>query len=390
MKKTKLVKIGFIPLVDAAALIVAADMGFAAQEGLKIELVREVSWSNVRDRLALGHFDAAHLLTPMAVASKLGLNQVRVPLAAPVNLALNGDAITVSPALFQDLQRAAQDGLANPLASARALREIAQKREASGLEPLTFGMTFPFSMHNYQLRYWMAEGGIDPDKDLRLVVLPPPFMVESLAKGHVDGFCVGAPWNSVAVEAGVGVVLHLGCEIFARAPEKVLAMRESALAGDPELAAALTRAIAAAAVFVDAEENRAAVGALLARPDRVDVDEDLIVRTLEGRLRLNAEGEMRSLPNYLVIGARGGCRPDSRLAAWIYAQMLRWRQAPFSAEALADAKSVLRADLFDAATAPVQSETTDAADAIGAFSGPSFDEHMIEAYVNAFEIGAKI
>lgn len=209
------VKIGFIPLVDAAALLIAAHKGFAKAEGLDVELIREVSWANVRDKLAIGRFDAAHLLAPMAVASTLGLGHVRVPLIAPINLAMNGNAIAVSSSLHAELAAAGE--IAHPAQTARALAKLVAQRKAQGREPLTFGMTFPFSTHNYQLRYWMAEGGIDPDEDLRLIVLPPPYMVENLARGQLDGFCVGAPWSSVAVDAGIGVILHFGCEIFARA-----------------------------------------------------------------------------------------------------------------------------------------------------------------------------
>ena len=219
-------RIGYIPLVDAAAPLIAVDKGFAAAEGLDIELVREVSWSNVRDKLNIGLFDAAHLLAPVAIASSLGIGHVRVPLVAPFNLNLNGNAITVSPALFRALASTRRATLAEPMVSARALARLVARAPAERAEPLTFGMTFPFSNHNYQLRFWMAAGGVDPDEDVRLVVLPPPYMVESLASGHVDGFCVGAPWNSVAVELGVGRILHFGSDIIARASEKVLAMRE--------------------------------------------------------------------------------------------------------------------------------------------------------------------
>ena len=219
MSESKL-RIGYIPLVDATALLVAADMGFAKEQGVDIELVREVSWSNVRDKLNIGLFDAAHLLSPVAVASTLGLGHVRVPLVAPFNLGLNGNAITVSPRLFASLSSAADGDITDPLVSARALARVVAERKARGSEPLNFGMTFPFSNHNYQLCFWMAAGGVDPNEDVRLVVLPPPYMVESLASGHVDGFCVGAPWNSVAVDSGIGRILHFGCDIVARATEK--------------------------------------------------------------------------------------------------------------------------------------------------------------------------
>ena len=217
-------RIGFIPLADAAALIVAVDKGFAAAEGLDVELVREVSWSNVRDKLNIGLFDAAHLLAPVAIASSLGLGHVKVPIVAPFGLGVNGNAITVSPALYAAIAAAADGSIVDPIVSARALARVVAARKARGEQPLTFGMTFPFSTHNYHLRFWMAAGGVDPDEDVRLVVLPPPYMVESLANGHVDGFCVGAPWNSVAVDLGVGFILHFVSEILLRAAEKVLAV----------------------------------------------------------------------------------------------------------------------------------------------------------------------
>ena len=246
MTETKL-RIGFIPLVDAAALLVAVDGGFTKAQGLDVELVREVSWSNVRDKLNLGLFDAAHLLAPVAVASSLGIGHVRVPIITPFNLGINGNSITVSPRLYADLSAAADGDIADPLVSARALARLISERKNRNAEPLTFGMTFPFSHHNYQLRYWMAAAGIDPDEDIRLVVLPPPYMVDSLASGHVDGFCVGAPWNSVAVDLGVGRILHFGCEIQSRVTEKVFAVRERWATEHPDTLNALIRALAAAA-----------------------------------------------------------------------------------------------------------------------------------------------
>ena len=215
-------RIGFIPLADAAALIVAVDKGFTAAEGLDVELLREVSWSNIRDKLNVGVFDAAHLIAPIAIASSLGLGHIKVPIVAPFGLGMNGNAITVSPGLYASIAAAADGSILDPMVSARALARVVAGRKARGGEPLTFGMTFPFSTHNYHLRFWMAAGGVDPDEDVRLVVLPPPYMVESLASRQVDAFCVGAPWNSVAVDLGIGFILHFVSDILARAAEKVL------------------------------------------------------------------------------------------------------------------------------------------------------------------------
>src|SRR5262249_58485374 len=140
-----------------------------------------------------------------------------------------------SPWLFSALSDATDGDLTDPNVSARVLSRIVSERKARGLEPLNFGMTFPFSHHNYQLRYWMASGGVDPDEDVRLVVLPPPYMVESLASKQVDVFCVGAPWNSVAVDLGVGNILHFGREIMTRVSEKVFALREQWAEENPDL-----------------------------------------------------------------------------------------------------------------------------------------------------------
>jgi ABC-type nitrate/sulfonate/bicarbonate transport system substrate-binding protein len=381
MMSLRPVRIGFMPLVDAAIVVVAVDKGFAAAEGLDVVLVREVSWSNIRDRLAIGHYDAAHLLAPMSIAATLGLRQVKVPLVATLNLAANGNAITVSPSLHARFLGAADGDIADPLVSARALRAIVSEDEKRGAEPLTFAMTFPFSMHNYQLRYWMAQGGVDPDKDLRLVVLPPPFMAENLANGQVDGFCVGAPWNAVAVEAAKGVILHPGSMIFNPAPEKTLAICESTADRDPWLVSALIRACLKAADFVTAPDNRAEVAAILARPDRVGVDPKTLRRILDGCW--SATGSTVN-KDYLIFGDRTSGRPDPYQAAWLFAQMARWGQARASAENQRVAKGVFNPTFFDRETRSPRIPPAH----ISAFAGPSFDAETIETYIGAFPIAA--
>jgi ABC-type nitrate/sulfonate/bicarbonate transport system substrate-binding protein len=387
-KALKPVRIGFIPLVDAAALFVVVDKGFAVAEGLDIHLAREVSWSNVRDKLNIGQFDAAHLLAPMAIASSLGLGCAKVPIITPFSLAMNGNAITVSPALYADLQTVADGDLVDPASSARALARVVRQRKESGADLMTFGMTFPFSSHNYLLRHWMASGGVDPDEDVRLIVLPPSYMVESLAKKQVDGFCVGAPWNSIAVDADLGRILHFGVHICASAPEKVLALRESVARMEPETVAALTRALARAADFVAAPENRREVASILARPDRVGVEAELILRTLDGRLKVASNGCVRENPDYLLIGGDSASRPDPAQAAWLYAQMLRWGQARHTAESLAAAKRTYRADLYDSALGI--HNVAAAPRVVGAFSDPPFDDSDMAAYLAKFEIGRQI
>lgn len=377
------VRIGFIPLVDAATLLVAVDLGFTKAEGLEVELVREVSWSNIRDRLAIGQYDAAHLLAPMAVASSLGLSHVKIPMVAVLNLAMNGNAITVSPDLHEKLLSAAEGDLADPAVSSRALKRVIRTREMRGEEPLTFAMTFPFSMHNYQIRYWLAAGGVNPDQDLRLIVLPPPFMVDNLGKGQVDGFCVGAPWNAVAAEAGLGVVLHPSYAIFNPSPEKALAFRADSVMRDPAPVEALVRACLKAADFVMNEENHEEVAALLSRPERVGVNAQAILRTLRGGPVVGAKRRR----DYLIFGDRQSGRPEPYQAAWILGQMLRWRQADLSPELLRLALGVFEPRHFDQA---IGSSIRQTYREISAFDGPDFDPTDIRGYVNAFAIGEKI
>jgi NitT/TauT family transport system ATP-binding protein len=378
--------IGFIPLVDASALIIAVDKGFASAEGLNVTLAREVSWSNVRDKLNIGRFDAAHLLAPVAIASSLGLGHVKLPIAAPFNLGLNGNAITISPTLHAAIMGEIDGDPRNPLVTAQALARVVAARRKAGAEPLTFGMTFPFSTHNYQLRFWMAAGGVDPDEDVHLVVLPPPYMVDSLANGHVDAFCVGAPWNSVAVDLGIGHILHFVSDILVRAAEKVLAVRQDWSEKNPEILAALIRAASRAAQFIERRENRAEVARILARPEYIGVDAEVIGRTLDGRLKVSPDGSIRESSRYLLVGREGAARPDPVQAAWLYAQMVRWGQTAMLPDALRTAMAVFRPDLYDAALGQ-PGKAPDASDAVGAFAGPAFNPDDIASHLAAFKIG---
>lgn len=373
-------RIGFIPLTDAAALAIAVDKGFAAAEGLAVDLVREVSWSNVRDKLNIGIFDAAHLLAPLAIASSLGAGHLKMPLVVPMMLGLNGNAITVSPGLYETLAGAAVGDLADPVNSARALARVIAARRARGEEPLTFGMTFPFSTHNYQLRLWMAAGGIDPDEDVRLVVLPPPYMVDSLASRQVDGFCVGAPWNSLAVELGIGRILHVGCDIIARAPEKVLAVRAAWATNRAGVLGRLLRAIGRAADFINDPANLDEVANLLAAPNRLGVAPELVRSTIEGRVQSALGGPQRAVSHYILIGRDGAARPDPIHAAWLYAQMVQWKQAPQSIELANVAKACFRPDLYDAVFGENAETPNLPVDHVGAFVGPPFDAENISRY----------
>lgn len=341
------VRVGFIPLVDAALLVAARDEGFAENEGLALELVREVSWANIRDKLNVGLFDATHMLAPAAIASSLGLGHVRVPLAIPAALNLNGNAITVSRTLYDDLAAAAEGDLSHPVVSARALAKVMAGRKARAEPPPTFAQTFPFSTHHYQLRLWMRWGGIDPDEDhIRLVVIPPPLMAKSLESGHIDGFCVGAPWNAMTVAHGGATILHRCTQIIANAPEKVLAVR--AEAADAPFVAPLVRALVRAAHWSSQPENHRLLARHLARPDILDVPAATIESILDGRLPIGADGQASSEADYMRLDP-SATRPLALHGDFLLDQMEEARQVAPTPDQRALARSIFRADLFDGA-----------------------------------------
>jgi NitT/TauT family transport system ATP-binding protein len=212
-------------------------------------------------------------------------------------------------------------------------------------------------------------------------------MVESLANKHVDAFCVGAPWNSVAVDLGIGCILHFVSEILARAAEKVLGVRAKWAQEHPGVLVRLVRAHQRAAAFVEDPANRREVTAILAAPNRIDVAPEVIGRTLDGRMKVSPDGAVRVNERYLLVGRKGAGRPEPRQAAWLYAQMVRWGQAPLSAELLATAKAVFRPDLYDAATGDSKPDLAgEPNDGIGAFAGPAFDPDDIAAHLSGWKI----
>ena len=275
---TKRLRIGYVPLTDAALLHVVKAQNLTARYGLDLELVAESSWANIRDKLVAGHFDAAHMLAPAAIAVSLGIGQIEAPLMVPVALGLNGNAITVSQALFEALLQEAQGDMSDPRVTVRALARIVARRRERADPPVTFGHVFPFSSHHYQLRLWLQAGHIDPDEDVRLVVVPPPFMAETLRKGQLDGFCVGAPWNSVAAAAGAGVILHQGTDIVRDCPEKVLAFRTDWAHSHKEEVSALVQAIGDASRWAASPRNRSSLVTLLMTTAGQDVAAPTIER----------------------------------------------------------------------------------------------------------------
>jgi two-component system, oxyanion-binding sensor len=370
---TKRLRIGYVPLTDAALLHVAKAQHFAAARGVDIELTPESSWANIRDKLVAGHFDAAHMLAPAAIAVSLGIGQIEAPLVAPVALGLNGNAITVSQALFKLLLQEAQGEVADPRVTANALAMIVARRRESGEAPLTFGHVFPFSSHHYQLRLWLRAGHLDPDEDVKLVVVPPPFMVWTLRKRQLDGFCVGEPWNSQAVVAGAGTILHQGPDIVRDCTEKVLAFRAEWARSHGDDVRALAGAVGDASRWAAAPGNRNSLVTLLTSTAWQDVSPWTIERVL-------ANPASASGPALAATGLRldeDAIKADPAQALWLYAQMVAAGQTGYSRVQAEAAAAVYAPALGPPISCPAATPV--------AFDGPAFSPNDIASYLMALK-----
>lgn len=351
-KHERIVQAGFIPLLDCAPLVIAHELGFDRKFGFSFHLHREVSWANIRDKLDVGVFDCAHMLAPMPIAATLGLGRAAEPVIAPMSLSLNGNAITVSHGLHEEMCQANEHlARAGGMAPAKALAQVVQSRNEKGRPPLTFGMVYPFSCHNYDLRAWLASAGIDPDNDMNLVVVPPPLIAEQLKAGRVDGFCVGQPWNSVAVEDGQGVIVATKNQIWPMSPEKVLGVREDWAGENATLLSNAMRALTAACQWLDERENRDEAAKILALPHYVGLSEDILRRPLTGDLKRGGNEPNIADPDSVVFHRHAANFPWQSHAVWLIMQMIRWGQVrePFDIRALAE--RVYRPDIFRAALA---------------------------------------
>lgn len=337
-------RLGFIPLVDCAPLVVAVELGLFADEGLSVTLSREASWANIRDKIAVGALDGAHMLGPMALAANLGSAGLETPTVAPLALNAGGSAITVSRALAAELRDLAP---ATTPCTARPLATLIASRAAAGAPLLTFAVVFPYSIHNYQLRYWLAEAGIDPDRDVRIVVTPPPRMAERLRSGEIDGFCVGAPWNAVSVMEGAGEILIRASDFWRGAPDKVFGVTRAWAESRPDHLQAILRALLRAGVWADQPDNRAPLAAMLAAPHYVGSPEAALAASLSAP----ASRAAAPVADQIVFHDHAAAFPWRSHAIWFLTQMLRWGQISDSVDIPGLAESVYRPDLFRTAAA---------------------------------------
>lgn len=341
------VPVGFLPLVDAAPLIVAEEMGFAGEEGIALDFLRGTSWASLRDALVFGQIRAAQMLAPVPIAAALGIGGGSTPLAVLSVLSVNGNVVGVSAELAARMRGQGHGfGFDDAIAAGRALIEAADT-------PLRIGVPFPFSMHAELVYYWLSALGLPSPQSLTIRTVPPPLMAEAIRAREIDAFCVGEPWGTAAVEGGVGELLLPGNAIWAFAPEKVLAARADWADEAPELSARLVRAVWRAGRWLDAgPANRSLAADLLSRPHYLNLSPELIERALSGRIVVSARGETRVTPRFVVFHEGAAAFPWRSQASWIGARIAA-RMGLDRTQAMAAAAGTFRSDLFREALSTV-------------------------------------
>ena len=379
----EIIRLGFLPLTDAAIPVVAHEMGFAAEEGVALELSRETSWANIRDRMAVGHFDAAHLLAPVPIAAALQRLPLSSSIIVPMALGLGGNAVTVSAALWAEMKVHGATSLSSAREMGLALREVLQLRARAGLPKLMFGIVHAFSAHNYDLCYWLAECGINPMIDVSIAVVPPPLMPEAMQTGHLDGYCVGEPWNTAAVARGTGVIVTSKIEIWKDSPEKVLGVRESWADGHRDELQALLRAFDRSARWCAKPDNATALASLLSLPAYLSQPVEVILPALTGSMLIG--GAQRNIPGFLSFDAPHSTMPEPAHAAWFYAQMVRWGQAGLSKQNIERAMKCYRPEIYAEAIGAQYRQRNEIG---GFFDGRIFDPKQIESYLSSLPFAA--
>ena len=332
-------RLGFVPLTDCAPLVMAQELGLFRRYGLSVTLCRELGWASVRDKLVTGELAAAQAVAGMPYAVSLGLGSPPTPCVTGLVLNLHGNGITLSNELWRKGVR-----------DAATLGELI--RRTRGRRTLTFGVVSPVASHHFLLRGWLRSGGIDPEREVQIVVVPPPQMPGALRAGHLDGCCVGEPWNSIAVQSRAGWCAAASAELAPGHPEKVLVVRRDFAqhnAGEHE---ALIAALLDACEFCDAAENRESVLSVLARREYLGRLPAAALRpALTGEFDFG-RGSTRRVRNFLVFHRQDANEPSADKAGWIMQQMRASGLAPAPAELTpAFARSVFRCDVFDRARA---------------------------------------
>ncbi|WP_150911966.1 CmpA/NrtA family ABC transporter substrate-binding protein [Marinobacter halotolerans] len=413
-------KLGFIKLTDMAPLAVAWEKGFFLDEGLFVELIAQANWKVLLDGVVTGTLDGAHMLAGQPLGATIGYG-TQADIITAFSMDLNGNGITVSNDVWEQMSpQIPSNTQGNPVhpISASTLKPLIESYRNRG-ERFRMGMVFPVSTHNYELRYWLAAGGLNPglyapqrgdtsgtiDADVHLSVTPPPQMPATMEAGTIQGYCVGEPWNQQAVFKGIGVPVITDYEIWPNNPEKVFGVTEAWAEKNPNTHLRLLRALIRAAHWLDENNNanRPEAVEILARSSYVGADEEVIANSMTGTFEYE-KGDVRKVPDFNVFFRYYATYPYPSDAIWYLSQMRRWGQIP---EPKSDdwymetAAKVYRADIYkQAAKSLIEDGSLSAGDFPDLdaenfarphqgelIDGVAFTPREPNAYINSFEIG---
>lgn len=363
-------RLGIIKLTDCAPIVIAHEKGFFDQEGLSVEVIAQPNWKTLLDNVISGDLDGAHMLSGQPIAATIGIG-TKAHVITPLTMDLNGNAITVSNAVWTAMQEAdiALDSPTPPHPiRANALRPVVDSYLASGRK-LQFGVVFPVSTHNYELRYWLAAAGIHPgfysesdvggrtNAEIEISVTPPPMMPKTLEAGNIQGYCVGEPWNQQAIAMGLGVPVVTNFDIFQNKPEKVFGITKVWADAHPRTTVAVTKALIRACQWLDAANadgsyvNRDEAARILSQPAYVGADYEVIRNSMTGTF-LFQRSDRRVMPDFNIFFKYQCTYPWYSDGIWFLTQMRRWGQIGVAKPAdwyHETAKSIYRPDIYLAA-----------------------------------------
>src|SRR2546423_7955236 len=310
--ETPNMRFGMIALTDCAPIVMAHELGYFKKFGINSVVSKEASWAVIRDKLSLGENHATHMLIGMPFASTMGLAGSPVkPMVIPWLLNRNGQAITLDNKLKAAGVKTAKD-----------IKPLADKAKAAG-DPLSFAMTFPPGTHAMWMRYWLASGGINPDKDVSLITIPPPQMVQNMKVDKMDGYCVGEPWNARAIADKIGFTVITTQQMWKDHPEKVLAFTEEFATKNPKTVKAILRAMFESSQHIDKLENRPQMAEVVSRPQYINTQKEVILGRMLGDYDYG-DGRKEKDPNYMTFFVRNTNFPWKSHGVWWLSQFRRW------------------------------------------------------------------
>jgi nitrate/nitrite transport system substrate-binding protein len=369
------VRFGIIALTDCSPIVIAHEKGLFKKHGIQSSISKEASWAVIRDKLQTGDNQATHMLIGMPIASTMGLlGSAKKPMVFPWILNRNGQAITLKSEFLGKVQE-----------DPKALKPFVEKAKALG-EPMTFAMTFPPGTHAMWMRYYLGAGGINPDKDVNLITIPPPQMVANMKVGKMDGFCVGEPWNARAVSDKIGFTAITTQKMWKDHPEKVCAFLAEYADKNPKTVKAVLKALHEASVWLDDLGNRPEQCDIVSKPSYVNCPKEVILGRLLGDYDLG-DGRKYKDPFPMIFSQRNCNYPQPKYVAWWLSQLRRWGMVTGAPDYAGIAAKVARPDLYEAAMKEmgvVHGGRDDRPETL--FDGVPFDPAQPEAYAQAFAV----